>query len=42
MAKNLKVTIEAEEFRNSLRTNMTPNREAIEETPKEQKEVSKE
>lgn len=42
MAKNLKVTIDSEEFRNSFRPHMPPNRESMEETPKEQKEVSKE
>ncbi len=42
MAKNLKVTIDSEEFRNSFRPHMPPNRESMEETPKEHKEVSKE
>ena len=42
MAKNLKVTIDSEEFRNSFRPHMPPNRESTEETPKEQKEFSKE
>ncbi len=41
MAKNLKVTIDSEEFRNPfLGPHMPPNRESMEETPKEQKGVS--
>lgn len=41
MAKNLKVSIDSEEFRNSFRPHMPPNREPT-ETSKEEKEVPKE
>ena len=41
MAKNLKVTIDSEEFRNSFRPHMPPSRASTEE-PKEQKEIPKE
>ena len=41
MAKNLKVTIDSEEFRNSFRPHMPPSRASTEES-KEQKEIPKE
>jgi len=41
MAKNLKVTIDSEEFRNSFRPHMPPSRASIEK-PEEQKKVPQE
>lgn len=41
MAKNLKVTIDSEEFRNSFRPHMPPSRASTEE-PEEQKEAPQE